>query len=155
MAIPPIGPTPDITPDTVGFSAAQDRLRELLGVDATFIITAAAVWPAGTQLDPESGKPYDPFLEPEVPGAVTEVTLRCSFAHRPFTPGMWGGLDTPNTPIGTVDRGISALIVAYADYPSVKDAARVRVADETWDVEVWRSDVLAGHNRWIVYLEHA
>jgi hypothetical protein len=143
------------TPDLTGFHAAQRRLVAQLGTDAVFLVRGEASWPAGTQLDPETSKPYDPFLEPEIPATETEITLRCSFVHRPFTPGMWGGLDTPQTPIGVVDRGIAALIVAVEDYPRVRTAYRVTVGAELWDVEDWRYDVLAGYQRWIVYLEHA
>jgi hypothetical protein len=71
-------------PDTAGFADAQDRLRQELGVDAVFLIPTALVWPPGTPLDPETGKPFDPFLDPVDPAANTEVTVRCSFVHSPL-----------------------------------------------------------------------
>jgi hypothetical protein len=137
-------------PDTVGFAAAQDRLRQQLGVDAVFIVPTASVWPAGTELDPETGKPYDPFLEPESGGEPVEETVRCSYVHKPLAL-----LDPAQAPIGDVDRGVAALIVPVADYSRVRTAVRVRVGDEVYDVQQFRQDIFAGYVRWIADLEHA
>ena len=57
------GPRPDLD----GFAEAQGRLRQMIGVDAVFLVDGEPIWPAGTPIDPETGKPYDPFLEPETP----------------------------------------------------------------------------------------
>lgn len=143
------------SPDLAGFAAAQLRLRAYFGVDATFIVPGADTWPVGTPLDPETGKPYDPFLEPSVAGDDVEVEVHCSYVHRPFTPGLWGGLDTPATPIGVVDRGIAGLILTPEQHDAVDGATRVVIGAETWDVELWRNDVQFGLDRWLVYLEHA
>lgn len=144
-----LGPTID------GFYDAQMRLRDKLGVDVVFIIVSPPTWPFGTPLDPESGRPYDPFVEPEEGGEDLEVALRCSFVHRPLVPGAMGGLTSPSTPIGNVDRGFAALLVDVEDYPQVKDARRVRVGEEMWDIELWRYDVALTVPRWIAQLEHS
>jgi hypothetical protein len=120
------------SPDVAGFRAAQARLREVLGVDAVFIIASALTWPPDTPLDPETGRPYDPFLEPVTPEVDVQVTVRCSFVQRPLV-----AADPTLSPIGSIDRGSAALVVAEADQPAVKDAVRVIVG------------------RWIAYLEHA
>jgi hypothetical protein len=137
-------------PDVTGFAAAQVRLRAALGVDAVFIIPGAKTWPAGTPLDPETSVPFDPFLEPETVTADAEVTLRCSFVHRPLETA-----DPSASPIGAIDRGASALIITAADYPSVAAAVRVRVGEETWDVQQFRYDLALTVPRWLAYLEHS
>jgi hypothetical protein len=138
------------TPDVAGFASAQVALRAALGVDAVFLIPGEATWPAGTPLDPETGKPYDPFLEPESATATQEITVRCSFVHSPLT-----SADPEATPIGAADRGSAALVVPLADYPTVRAATRVRVGAETWDIQQFRYDLALTVPRWIAYLEHA
>lgn len=144
-----------VTPNTAGVAGAMNRLREHLGVDATFLVRGEPVWPAGTPIDPETGRPYDPFLEPEVPTEETEVTVRCSFVHRPFAPGAMGGMDMGTSPLGQADRGLAGLIVSEADYPQVQGAHRVRVGLETWDVELWRHDTSLTVGRYVCFLEHS
>lgn len=151
QAVLPIGSTSAIEADVDGFAAAQERLRAALGVDAVFIVPAGGeTWPPGTPIDPETGRPYDPFLEPETQDEAAEIALRCSFVHRPLSEA-----DPRATPIGPVDSGSAALIVPAADYPTVAAATRVRVGEETWDVQQFRFDVALTVPRWIAYLEHA
>lgn len=137
-------------PDVAGFRAAQAKLRTVLGVDAVFEIAGTPTWPAGTPLDPETNRPYDPFLEPESSAADVEITKRVSFVHRPLD-----AADPAATPIGSIDRGTAAVIVAEEDHVDVAAAGRVRVAGETWDLQAWRHDVALTVPRWIAYLEHA
>lgn len=137
-------------PDVQGFAAAQDRLRAALGVDCVFVIPGAPTWPPGTPLDPETGVPYDPFLDPVAPVVDTEVTVRCSFVHKPLA-----NIDPAATPIGAGDVGDAALIVPLASYPGVRDATTVRVGEETWDIQQFRYDVSLTLPRWIAYLERA
>jgi hypothetical protein len=51
-------------PDLAGFADAQHRLRTAFGEPIVFIWPAAETWPPGTQLDDETGKPYDPTIQP-------------------------------------------------------------------------------------------
>src|SRR4051812_43827116 len=97
------------------------RLRGTLGTDATFLIPPEATWPTGTPLDPETGRPYDPFLEPENPEEPTEVTVRVSFVHRPIDQ-----TDPAGSPIGAIDRGNAAVILTPAEHELVAHATRVR-----------------------------
>jgi hypothetical protein len=138
------------SPDVIGFADAQQRLRNELGVDAVFFIPGTPTWPAGTPLDPETNKPYDPFLDPDVPGADQLVTVRCSFVHHPLV-----SADPAATPLGAADSGNAALIVPPDRYPDVKQATRVTVGDEVWDVQIFRYDLALTVPRWIAYLEHA
>jgi hypothetical protein len=137
-------------PDPEALADAMLRLRDQLGVDAVFVIPGEQAWPEGTPLDPETGRPFDPFLEPETTTDAQEITLRCSFVHRPLAQA-----DPQTSPIGAMDTGSAALIVAQADYPQVADARRARVGEEVWDIQLWRHDTALRVGRWIAYLEHA
>lgn len=137
-------------PDPEALREAQRRLRDQLGVDAVFLIAGDVTWPPDTPLDPETGKPYDPFLEPETTGEALEITVRCSFVHRPLD-----SADPAASPIGAIDRGTAALILEPTEYAAVSEARRVRVGEETWDIQDWRHDVALRVPRWIAYLEHA
>jgi hypothetical protein len=137
-------------PDLSGLRQAQDALRAVLGVDAVFLIAGVLAWPPGTPLDPETSKPYDPFLDPIAPAVDTEVEIRCSFVHHPLQ-----SADPQASPIGAGDLGEAALIIAEADYPLVADATRVRVGVELWDIQQFRYDIALTVPRWLAYLERA
>lgn len=139
-----------VHPDVAGFRAAQARLRGELGVDAVFIIPESSTWPADTPIDPETGQPYDPFTTPETTAPAQEVTVRCSFVHRPLAEA-----DPRSTPIGPMDVGSAALIVPIEDFDTVRPATRVRVGEEVWDIQLFRYDLALTVPRWIAYLEHA
>jgi hypothetical protein len=139
-----------LNPDVAGFRDAQRRLRATLGVDVVFTIPGESSWPPDTPLDPQTGRPHDPFLEPTAPVVDRSELVRCSFVHHPLV-----GLDPADTPIGSADVGSAALIVDVADYPRVADATRAQVGPEIYDVQAFRHDVALGVERYIAYLEHA
>jgi hypothetical protein len=143
-------PARRVGPAVEGFRDAQAALREALGVDAAFLIASEPEWPPGTPLDPETGNPYDPFLEPVNPTTDTEVIVRCSFVHRPLQ-----GIDPAASPIGAGDLGDAALIIPLERYDDVRTATRVRVGVELWDIQQFRYDVALGTERWLAYLERA
>lgn len=141
----------DVLPDVAGFREAQKRLRQRLGVDVVFLVPQAPTWPDGTQLDPETGRPYDPFAEPASGGDDQEVTVRCSLVNRALTP-----LDpTVTTAVGDQDIAEAALIVDEADFATVQGARRCRVLARTWRIAELKLDELAGDARYIAYLEPA
>ena len=139
-----------VGPSLAGFVEAQETLRARMGVDAVFLIRGEQTWPPDTPLDPETGRPFDPFLEPDDPIADAVVVVRCSFVSRPVQ-----SEDPAASPIGAIDRGNAALIVDVDSHALVADAYRVRVGAEVYDVQDWRWDSVAGMERWIAYLEHA
>jgi hypothetical protein len=107
------------TPSTSDFADAQRRLRAKLGVDVVFLIASDPEWPPGTPLDPETGKPYDPFLDPLVAQVDTEVTKRCSFVHRPLQ-----GIDPTASPIGPGDLGEATVIIDVDDWLQLRRRRR-------------------------------
>lgn len=145
----------DPSPDVDGFIEAQRRLREKLGATAVFHITQAKTWDPDEPIDPETGRPFDPFAEPTAGGEIVDVRKRVSFVSRPLTSGRALGGDTSAAPIGVTDQSTAAVIVDIADYPDVKDAERVTIAQTMYDLELWRHDTLGPAERWIAYMERA
>lgn len=144
-----------VAPDIAGFRAAQRRLRQVLGVDATFHIPVAATWAPGEAVDPETGRPYDPFATPASGGGFSDATVRVSFVSRPLGATRSAHGEYAETPIGDVDTEVVALIVDADDYDTVKNATRVTVNGHLWQIETVRHDELAGDTRWIFFLEDA
>jgi hypothetical protein len=129
-----------IKPDTDGFRDAQRRLRQELGAAATFYMRSPATWAPDEPIDPDTGRPFDPFAEPASGGEDREVVKLVSYVARPLTSGRALGGDSAAAPIGNVDMTTAAVIVDVDDYPEVKDAHRVKVADTVYDVEMWPLD---------------
>lgn len=144
-----------LTPDVAGFADAQRRLRSQLGVNATFLIPAAVTWDPAEPLDPETGRPYDPFAEPASGGGFDEQVARVSFVSRPLGSARTSAGAFGEGPVGKVDQSVAALIVDVADYDRVKNATDVVVNDHQWEIQQFRHDELAANKRWIVYLEDA
>ncbi len=140
-----------VLPDLAGFKAAQQRLREQVGVDVTFRIPVPPVWPPGTPLDPQTGRPYDPTVEPQSGGTFGSVVKRVGLVFRPIKVNV-------EDPVGEeVQGGIRhgeslALSVSTADYPDIEDAAQVNV--EGTEYRVMSIIVDPGlDNRYIVFGE--
>lgn len=144
-----------LTPDLAGFAAAQRRLTALFGVDATFLTPAAATWDPAEPIDPETGRPYDPFAEPASGGGFDEDVARVSFVTRPLGSTRSSTGEFGESAIGKVDESVAALILDVADYDRVKDATRVMVNDHEWEIQQFRHDELAAYKRWLVFLEDA
>lgn len=113
-----------MVPDIAGFQEAQQRLRDLMGVEVTFKIPVDPTWPAGTPLDPQTGRPYDPTVEPESGGGFDEVVKTVGLVFRPIKVNV-------EDPVGDeVQGGIRhgesmALSVSVPDYADIQDAAQV------------------------------
>lgn len=114
------------TPDIEGFKAAQQRLRDKMGVEVTFRIPTPPVWPADTPLDPQTGRPYDPTVEPESGGEPVNVVKTVGLVFRPIKVNV-------EDPVGDeVQGGIHhgesiALSVSVPDYEDIQDATQVNL----------------------------
>jgi hypothetical protein len=49
--------------DNAAFADAQKRLTDYVGEQVVLLFPTETVWPPGTKLDPESGKPLDPWAD--------------------------------------------------------------------------------------------
>lgn len=150
-----------VTPDLEGFRAAQAQLREQFGEDITFSAPASPTWPAGTPIDPETNRPYDPTIEPEEGGEMTEVgTIKCGIVYRPMGLSRRGiDNDIQTTAVGNFEEGAIVLIADPDDYAanSIEMATQFDSHGETYLIGQTEEDQLGPGNvqRVLIYGEQA
>lgn len=135
-------------PDIAAFHEAQSRLRNQLGTDAVFHIYGEPVYPPGTQLDAETGRPFDPAIRP-TSAPVTNKTHKVSVMQQP-----------PNMRIGDTREGWSGLrhgdIVMVAldpdAYADVEDATEVTIKGNNFKIYEAHEDP-GLDNRYMMQLE--
>lgn len=139
-------------PDIAGFKEAQDRLRTELGTDVMFDIPVPPVWPPGTQLDRETGEPYDPTVVPESGGGTTQVTVRALPVFRPI---RTAGEDFVEAGPGGITRDrAAALDLADEDYAQVENATHFTLSGMRFRVtEAIPDGIEAAPDRHIIYGE--
>jgi hypothetical protein len=130
-------------PDLAGYKDALLRKRAALGSTVTFRFPAALTWPVGTVLNPDSGKPYDPLLQPEKEEAADPVEMSLSVGFRPTFQE-----DTDETEIGDIKMNVALTWVTLEEWADVEDATSFDYADDnylirkaTWEAvggESWR-----------------
>lgn len=137
------------SPNFDGFREAQHRLRQQFGQDLPFIAPAEETWPVGTEINPETGRPYDPEVEPETSGEVRTI-VRVNVVSRPI-----GGTppkdQVTKKAIGWLKEGGIVLIVDIADYHLVRDATQVEYGGETYTIRDDEHDYLGPVDRWLLY----
>lgn len=136
-------------PDLQGMEEAQERLREVTGQDVLFQIPGERTWPEGTELDPETGEPYDPQIEPEETDA-SEVTIKCGVAFRPVH-----GLaeDTVESPLGEIKQNEVVLIMSVEEWAEVEGATTFEVKGDRYRVKKNTSDGIGSDYRQLVWGE--
>lgn len=132
-------------PDVQGFIEAQERLNDELGEDVTFIALLPKVWPAGTQLDPETNEPFDPIIKPESGGDEVATVVRCT----PIEGAIRAQDPTRISPSGVRDTEELVFSVKLADTPLVIDAVYVDHNGERYHV----TDIKNDDDRTLVYTE--
>jgi hypothetical protein len=139
-----------IQPDIQGFITAQDRLRVVLGKDVTFFIRGTPVWPVGTQLNPETGRPFDPVIDPVSGAEETSVVKRAGVTFRPIHVNV-------EDPLGDkVQGGLRkatsvAVHIKDSDYADVQDAHKFVVNGTSYKLTDWERDDTTF--RWIAFGE--
>lgn len=119
-----------VTPNMAGFAAAQTRKRKELGVDVDFVIPGIPTWDPAEPLDPETGRPYDPFATPAGGTAVRVVTVRVVVID-----SLGGGQDeTVVSAAGRMSTDELVLSLEPADYATVTDATHAVVHGQRWKV---------------------
>lgn len=131
-----------------GFYEAQASLVERMGQQVVLLFEQETVWPDGTKLDPESGKPLNPWVAP-ISSGFTEWTGSGAVGRRVAQKSQLQS-DVQFEPIGVLESGPAQIIIPVRDYPVASgEAKRAIVQGREWKVEDTESD---GH-RYIVSLE--
>jgi hypothetical protein len=131
-----------VEPDLDGFRDASVRFRESVGRELTYLTPTATVWPPETPLDPETGAPYDPVVQPLASGfasaSVTTLVVGAATASK--------AAEEVEAAIGRMEKGDAALVVSAEDYASqvMEDATLVLIYDETWEILDSRADSVGG-----------
>lgn len=145
----------ELQPDLDAFRDAMNRLRTYMGEDVTFHIPEAPQWPPGTPIDPETGEPYDPAVDPVVGGGFQDVVKHVGVVVKPISPAREGG-DTRFAPGGEFSGMDAVLDMAAADQPDVTDATEVTVYNARFKIIEMKPSGLGGTDqidRFVVYLE--
>lgn len=139
------------TPDIGGFVAAQDRFRQAFGRDIQFNIPVNPVWPADTQLDPETGQPFDPTVVPSSGGGTTAQIAHVSVIRDMLPTNEQDEVDWGPSGIRNAER--TALIVSQADHLLVQNAVSFELDGLTFNIGAWSEGGIVGGERWVCFGE--
>lgn len=137
------------TPNLDDFQAAQERLMDQQGTPIVLLWPLPTVWPAGTAVDPESGKPRDPWVQPVASGwgsAACSGAVAYRVAYRRFEERADAAARRQQQP-GTI-------IIRDSDYQAFGSAAtRAIVNGEPVEIEKWVPDGPGRVMRWLAPIE--
>jgi hypothetical protein len=137
-----------IAPDLAGFRAAQNRLIQQVGITAVFVHEGQSTYASDVPMNPNTGKPYDPFATPTSSTAERRETVQCGIVARVAVEG-----DTRQTAIGMMSRESVALLCNIVDLPRITGADRVEFENEVYELRSIDQDSIGA--RAIAFVEHA
>lgn len=140
------------TPNLAGFKDAQRRLRSHFAELVTFHFPAVETWPVGTALDPETGRPYDPVVQPTT-SVEDAVQVRCSIFFRALKRGGISGEASVGA-AGWISDAEVMLIADIDERPRIEGAEGFSVRDGSWDIIAMTEDGIGEIQRWLVYGRH-
>lgn len=132
-------------PDLAGFADAQHRLREAFGEPVIFLHPPVETWPPGTALDPETGRAYDPMIEPDTT-AQASATVICDVATRPFSND-----DVEVAPVGLVEREHQMLACDLGYASAASGAVEYEVRGARYAITSQRADGIGGLQRFLTF----
>lgn len=136
------------TPNLAGMRDALERKRQSLGQEVTFVFEPVPTWPPGTQLDPISGRPYDPLVEPTEEDTPDPVVKQCSVAFRPPFQE-----DTEEKALGDVKTNVILVWLPLAEADDVVEAIAFCVKGERYRIRKQTEDGIGEDFRWLVWGE--
>lgn len=132
-------------PDLAGFADAQGRLREAFAEPVVFIRPPELVWPSGTPIDPETGAPYDPTIDP-VSWSDDTAEIPCDILTQPLTKD-----DVTWTALGATERDHAIFIAASGTASAASGASAVVARDEDYMVTSQKFDGVAGVQHFLTF----
>lgn len=138
-----------VVPDLAGFAEAQDRKRELLGSDVTFLQEPQVTFPPGTAINPDTGDPYDPTIEPEST-VQPSVVVRCAVYFRALVRGAGG--EAAASAAGWEERTRVFAIAPYAAKDQIDGSIEMIFHGDRFKIHTIKDDELvAGYQRILIY----
>lgn len=139
-----------LEPNLAGFREAQARLIDKLGADVEFTLPATDVeYPPDTPLDPESGEPYDPTIEP-ISGGPTTVTVKATVIERRGSAAD----EVELAPVGWIEGADVAVKVKSADRATIDGTTHFLAFGEQYAVRDIRPSGLNVVDSYFVYGAH-
>lgn len=138
-----------VRPDLAGFVDAQNRKRELIGEDITLLFPPSLDWPPGTPLDPQTGRPYDPMVEP-VASAQASAVVRAGVAFRAVNRAGIGG-ETDVAALGYLDNSHIMLNLPLACAAVASGAQDFIAREERYKITATKEDGIGIVARVLVY----
>jgi len=135
-------------PNLAGMRDALERKRVALGQSVVFVFEPVPTWPAGTQFDPLTERPYDPLIEPTKETTPEAVTKDCSVAFRPLFQE-----DTEEKALGDVKTNVILVWLPLAEADDVVDAVAFLVKSERYRIRKQTEDGIGEDFRWLVWGE--
>ena len=136
-------------PNLAGFREAQERKRALLGEDITFFAEPVYTWPPNVPMDAQTGRPYDPVIEP-LSSAAASAIVRCGVFFRAVNRAGIGGEVEIGAP-GVVEKTKVMLIANAGAASAIEPMVRFQARAEPFLIEVMKFDGVAGIDRVLVY----
>lgn len=133
-----------VSPDMLGFRDAQRKLRDQFGEDVTFFMAEQLTYPAGTAVDPETGEPYDPTIEPETT-VQDSFTVHCSVAF--ISQANRDTLEFKTSALGDEERTHVLVIADYGDRDLVNGAVEFTWRGDPFKVEAQKPDGIGSPQR--------
>lgn len=131
-------------PDLAGFREARERKRRLFSEPVVLLGPAVATYPPGTPIDPETGRPYDPVLQP-TSSARASALIDAEF--------VWKSGQTPSedTAAGTFERSHPMLIAGSAASAVASAMTHFTARGEMFQIEGVHFDGITGIDRVLIY----
>lgn len=102
-------------PDWAKFATAIGEFREEAGEMVQFTLPVTElVYPPGTIIDPETGRPYDPTIEAE--NEAVNLVECTALVVRASVNAIREKDDVVNEAMGMIEEGEAVFIVAFADW---------------------------------------
>lgn len=130
-------------PDLAGFREARERKRALFSESVVLLGPGVVTYPAGVSLDPETGRPYDPTIEPVSSGASATIVAEW----------VWRSTQDPSddSAVGTFEKEAPMLIAASAAASALEGMTHFLGRGERYQIEGIHFDGITGIDRVLVY----
>ena len=135
-------------PDLAGLQNALAELREKTGEEVLFFFEETVEYPPGTEIDSDTGKPFDPLIEPESTEADEPLFIQCSVAFRPSF-----AEDTEESRIGNMKVNQVLLSMSLTEWDLVAKAVSFNVKDDNYLIVKSTRDGIGSDYRQLVWGE--
>lgn len=129
-------------PDLAGFREARERKRRLFSEPVVLLGTGVVTWPP-VPMDPETGRPVDPTIEPLSSGASAVVDVEW----------VWRSSADPSDDgaAGTFARSHPMLIAGSAASAALEGMTHFQRRGERYQIEAVHFDGITSVDRILIY----